>query len=138
MTRDYVMIRLVGDVEFLDDDGIVDHIFEENPMLDDLYPGEKRTITVAYRIFRGTGEIFDLSVLPIRRERFAFGGEVIHPAGYLITDRCIACGTCVDACPTAAISEGDISRIDPSLCLECGSCRDVCPSEAIEASCGLS
>jgi ferredoxin len=50
---------------------------------------------------------------------------------YVITDDCIACGTCIDECPVGAISEGDIYKIDPEVCTECGSCADVCPSEAI-------
>ena len=35
---------------------------------------------------------------------------------YVISDDCIACGTCIDECP---------------VCTECGTCADVCPSEAI-------
>jgi ferredoxin len=50
---------------------------------------------------------------------------------YVITDDCIACGTCIDECPVGAISEGDIYKIDPDACTECGTCADVCPSEAI-------
>jgi ferredoxin len=52
---------------------------------------------------------------------------------YVITDDCIACGTCIDECPAGAISEGDIYKIDPELCTDCGTCADVCPSEAIVA-----
>ena len=37
---------------------------------------------------------------------------------YVISDDCIACGTCIDECPVEAISD-------------CGTCADVCPSEAI-------
>ena len=50
---------------------------------------------------------------------------------YVINDDCTACGTCIDECPTEAISEGDIYVIDADLCTDCGSCADVCPVEAI-------
>lgn len=50
---------------------------------------------------------------------------------HVITDNCVACGTCISVCPVEAISEGDIYKIDPDTCIECGSCAEVCPSEAI-------
>lgn len=51
---------------------------------------------------------------------------------YVITDRCIACGTCQSVCPVEAISEGEIYHIDPDTCISCGSCASVCPNDAIE------
>lgn len=41
---------------------------------------------------------------------------------YVITDKCVACGTCLPVCPVEAISEGDIYHIDPDTCISCGSC----------------
>ena len=54
---------------------------------------------------------------------------------YVIGDDCIACGTCIDECPSGAISEGEKYSIDPDTCTECGTCADVCPSEAISLFC---
>lgn len=48
-----------------------------------------------------------------------------------ITDSCVACGACLSECPTEAISEGDIYKIDAEKCTDCAACVDVCPSEAI-------
>ena len=50
---------------------------------------------------------------------------------YVIGNDCIACGTCIDECPSGAISEGEKYSINPDICTECGTCADVCPSEAI-------
>ncbi|MEG1643116.1 MAG: 4Fe-4S binding protein [Bacteroidales bacterium] len=51
---------------------------------------------------------------------------------YVITEDCVACGTCAGVCPVEAISEGDIYKIDPDKCISCGSCADVCPTGAIK------
>ena len=50
---------------------------------------------------------------------------------YVITDSCVACGTCAGECPAGAIAEGDIYVIGDE-CLECGACVDACPVGAIE------
>ncbi|MCD1294583.1 ferredoxin [Methanocella sp. CWC-04] len=48
-------------------------------------------------------------------------------------DECVGCGTCVDACPEAAIEmEEEFAKVDESLCNECGTCVESCPTEAIK------
>ncbi|MGD9175077.1 MAG: 4Fe-4S binding protein [Desulfobacterales bacterium] len=106
-------------------------------MMNDLYPGEKRDILEGFHLYRGKGKIFDLSVEPPGRERFAFGGEKVNPPGYLITTDCTTCGLCIEACPVEVISEGEIYRIDGSHCLEYGRCAEICPEDAIEAAEGI-
>lgn len=48
-------------------------------------------------------------------------------------DECVGCGTCVDECPSEAISmnDNDIAVISADECTDCGMCVDACPTEAI-------
>lgn len=50
---------------------------------------------------------------------------------YVISDDCVACGSCLPECPVDAISEGEPYVIDPDLCTDCGACAEVCPVECI-------
>ena len=57
----------------------------------------------------------------------------VNIMAYVITDACVACGSCADQCPVEAISEGEGKYvIDADVCVSCGSCADQCPVEAIE------
>ena len=58
----------------------------------------------------------------------------INNMAYVISDECVACGTCAEECPAEAISEGDGKFvIDADTCLECGTCEAACPTGAISA-----
>lgn len=51
---------------------------------------------------------------------------------YTISDKCVACGSCKDACPVEAISEAEPHYvIDASKCVDCGACAGECPTDAI-------
>ncbi len=50
---------------------------------------------------------------------------------YRITEKCISCGACAEACSMQCISKGDERYvIDESLCIGCGICAGVCPKGA--------
>ncbi len=137
MDQHFITVRVVGDIRECKDRSILDTIYEHNPVLEKLYPGDTSRILSVFLMFRGVGEIFDLSTEPPHRRRFAFGGAAVNPPGYAITDACTACGTCAEACPVGVIAPGDVYRIDGAHCLECGACAEVCPEEAIHAAQGL-
>ncbi|MCM1986690.1 MAG: 4Fe-4S dicluster domain-containing protein [Methanococcoides sp.] len=48
-------------------------------------------------------------------------------------DECVGCGTCVDDCPSEAISmDGEnIAVVNADECIDCGLCVDSCPTDAI-------
>ena len=52
---------------------------------------------------------------------------------YVISDECVACGTCASECPIGAIAEGDGKYvIDADQCVSCGTCQSACPIGAIK------
>lgn len=133
-TRYKEMIRLTGTAKPVPDaeqDQWRDLIFQEQPYLANVYPGDTRKIGIIFCIRDMIIEYFHLGVNPIFRESYAIGNGKIIPKGYWITDACISCGKCVNLCPQKAIEKGGPSIIHPEHCLHCGNCFENCPVSAI-------
>lgn len=109
----------------------VDRVFEANPGMNEVYPGETRKALEAFLIYEGSGEWFDLLNYPINRESFAYGTEE-ETAGFVIEEGCTGCGACQNVCPQKCISEGSPFAIAPEHCLQCGACEEICPAGAVK------
>ena len=97
-------------------------IFQEQPYLANVYPGDTGSIGIIFCIDRAEVEYFNLGVNPIFRETYCLGDAKIKEKGYYITEICIGCGTCTRVCPQRCIREGTPYTIQQNHCLHCGSC----------------
>ena len=108
-----------------------DTIFEEQPYLANVYPGDTRSIGIIFCINQSEVEYFNLGVNPIFRETYSLGNAIIREKGYVITDACIGCGKCEKLCPQRCIERGTPYKINQQHCLHCGNCYENCPVQAI-------
>lgn len=109
-----------------------DALFEEQPVLNNVYPGETRNITIIFELKDYTIEYFCLSTYPITREYFVVGNAIPKLKGYHIAQNCIECGICAGICPQKAIDAGSPYKIRENNCLHCGNCYENCPVQAVE------
>lgn len=111
----------------------INRIFEEQPYLENVYPGETKKIGIIFCIRGFSIEYFNLGVNPIFRETYVVGAGKADQKGYEITEGCIGCGRCERVCPQKAIERGEKTafRIRQEHCLHCGSCYENCPNQAV-------
>lgn len=111
----------------------IDKIFEEQPYLSNVYPGDTRTLAgIVFEIRDGEIEYFHLGVRPIFRESYIMGSGTVTEKGYQITEACTGCGACAEHCPQRCIEVGAPYQIQQEHCLHCGNCHGVCPVGAVE------
>lgn len=111
---------------------LLDKIFEVNPYMADIYPGNTRSALEVFQLYEGHGEYFDLNQKPVFRESFTLGDTELTQSGYFVTDGCIGCKMCYNVCPQKCI---DITKkpvvIQQEHCLHCGRCAESCPKRVI-------
>ena len=133
LNPEYQMVRLSGKARRLTEQKKwIDRIFEENPSMKEVYPGDSRYILEPFCVEEGEIEFFDLGKSPIVRAGFAIGGAQVGKKGFEITDACIGCGKCQRNCPQQCIRAGAPYVISREHCLHCGLCSENCPVGAIE------
>lgn len=131
------MVRVSGDVRLLSAEEVNEKA-ATNPQFNvAIYDINKYPETRVLVLERAWGELYDYDFNMVHRdhkilrERFAWGGATFEAPGLAITDECIECGVCLDACTHKAIEPGSPYRIRGERCDECGNCYHVCPSGAV-------
>lgn len=109
----------------------IDCIFEEQPYLLNVYPGDTREIGIIFCLKDAQLEYFNLGVNPIFRETYVMGACESIQKGFHIIDKCIGCGMCEKVCPQKAIQKGNPYSILQEHCLHCGNCEEHCPVKAV-------
>ena len=134
-TRFNEMIRMSGvavPVSAAEQRMWIDAIFDEQPYLANVYPGETRSIGIVFKVTEIVLDYFNLGVKPIERGRYSLDDAPIYQKGFHITEDCIGCGTCLSVCPQGCITPGDVYEIQQEHCLHCGACAEHCPVGAAE------
>lgn len=132
-TKDKLSISLRGKIRNIGSQKL-DEIFEKNPYMQSIYPGDTRAALEVFCLYEAQGECFDISdPSHITRDSITIGLAKSVTTGYYVGEGCIGCKLCYSVCPQKCI---DISqkpvRIDQHRCLHCGRCAEICPRQVIE------
>lgn len=131
------MLRVSGDVRLLSSEEVARHAETDPNFAVAVYDTNKYPETVVLVLHRAWGELYDYDFNMINRdhkilrERFAWGGATFVDPGFHITDECIECGLCENACTHKAIVPRNPYKILGERCDECGNCHNACPVGAV-------
>ena len=131
-TKNKIAVSLRGKVKNIGKKNL-DIMFERNPYMKEIYPGDTREALEVFQLYDAQGEYFDISnPSHIVRDTITIGDGKIIQSGYYVEDGCIGCKLCYSVCPQKCI---DISTkpvvIDKKHCLHCGRCTEICPEQCI-------
>lgn len=132
-TKDKKAVSLRGTAKNIGKKNL-DMMFEKNPYMKEIYPGDTREVLDVFCLFEAQGEYFDISVPSnIIRKSIVIGDAQEVQTGYCVGKDCIGCKLCYSVCPQKCI---DITQkpvvIAQNHCLHCGRCAQICPRQTIE------
>ena len=132
-TNGKISISLRGNVKNIGKTNL-DIMFEKNPYMKEIYPGDTRQALDVFQLYEAQGEYFDISnPSKIMRDRIVIGNVKEAQTGYFAGEGCIGCKLCYSVCPQKCI---DITVkpvvIRQNQCLHCGRCAQICPKQCIK------
>ena len=132
-TKNKVAVSLRGRVRSIGDERL-DEIFEKNPYMKSIYPGDTRRALEVFWLYEAQGEYFDISdPSRVKRDVITIGKAEQGSPTYCVSEKCNGCGKCAPVCPQKSIGIADNrAAIEEKRCLSCGLCAEVCPRGAIE------
>ena len=93
-TKDKISISLRGKIGDIGSEKL-DEIFEKNPYMQAIYPGDTRSALEVFRLYEADGEYFDISdPAHIVRDSFTIGKAAQEAPGYYVGEGCIGCKLC--------------------------------------------
>lgn len=111
----------------------LDILFEKNPYMKEIYPGDTREALEVFQLYEAQGEYFDISnPARIVRDTIIIGSKEAVQTGYAVGEGCIGCKLCYSVCPQKCIDISPVPAvIDQKHCLHCGRCAQICPKQCI-------
>lgn len=128
-----ISVSLRGKIKNIGSERLAE-IFEKNPYMQSIYPGDTRKALEVFCLYEAQGEYFSISdPSHVLRGGIQIGQAQTPASGYFVTEGCIGCKLCYAVCPQKCI---DITQtpvvIDQHRCLHCGQCVQTCPKQVIE------
>ena len=132
-TKEKKAVSLRGKIKNIGKQNL-DIMFEKNPYMKEIYPGNTREALEVFCLYEAQGEYFDISdPSNIVRESIVIGEQEIIQTGYFVGKDCIGCKMCYSVCPQKCIDISSIPVvIDQKHCLHCGRCAECCPKQCIK------
>ena len=131
-TKEKIAVSLRGKIKNIGKKNL-DIMFERNPYMKEIYPGDTRDALEVFRLYEAQGEYFDINNPScVVRDAITIGSAGEMQSGYYVGKECIGCKLCHAVCPQKCI---DISVkpvvIDQNHCLHCGRCAETCPIQCV-------